>query len=163
MHFVLGKFLGGLFISTIAFTLFYLLYLTVIFTKGEGAAMALVFQVYLFSVLLLAFLSALSILLSLFLTVSANVTITLLLYFLMQWYNGMLKDAIVFSGERISYFYGALYYILPHFEFYDIRIRLVHMWDPLPLWAVVTVCAYTVIYVSFIIWASGVLFKRKSL
>ena len=162
--FILGKFLGSLLISIIAFSVFYALYLGAIMAKGEGVGIVLILQSYLFSVLLLMFLSAISIFFSLFLTISANFTITFILYFFAYWYNDSLKDMILSSSGKVSYLlYSALYYLIPHFEFYDTRIRLVHLWDPLPLWVVASVTVYTVIYVSLVTWLANTVFKRKSL
>ena len=162
-QFVLGKFLGSLFISIITFTAFYALYLTFIISKGESAGPVLILQSYLLSILLLAFLSSFAILFSLFFTVSANIVITFLLYFFIYWYNGTLRELLLFSSQKISYVYNALYYILPHFEFYDMRIRLVHLWDPLPLWVITSIAIYTAFYMALIIWLAGAIFKRKSL
>lgn len=163
LHFILGKFVGSLFISTISFTLFFMVYLSFILAKGEGANIWLIAETYLFSILLLGFLSAVAIFFSLFFTVGANLTITFLLYFSIYWYNGALKDVLASSGQKLSYLYNFIYCILPHFEFYDTRIRLVHLWDPLPAWVVAAISVYTFLYISLIIWASYAVFKRKTL
>lgn len=162
-HLILGKFLGSLFISIIAFTVFYILYLSVIFSKGEGASLLLIIQSYILSILLLGFLSSFAVLFSLFFTVPANITIVFILYFFVYWYNGILRDLLTFSSQKISYLYNILYYILPHFEFYDTRIRLVHMWDPFPLWVITAISIYTILYISLIIWIASAAFRRKSL
>ncbi|MFC1577113.1 ABC transporter permease subunit [Candidatus Omnitrophota bacterium] len=160
---ILGKYLGSILISIGSFTVFYACFLAAIMTKGEGAPAALLFQSYLFSVLLLCLLSAVAVLFSLSLTLSANITLTFLLYFLIRWLNNSVREVILVSEKAVSYLYTVIYYILPHFEFYDTKIRLVHMWDPLPLWVVLSVAAYTAIYVSCLLWISVSLFKRKSL
>ena len=162
-QFILGKFAGSILISTITFTVFYMVFLSFIFAKGEAASLCLVAQSYLFSILLLSLISSISVLFSLFLTVAANITITLLLYFFIYWYNGMLKGLISQASGKMSIVYNALYYILPHFEFYDTKIRLVHLWDPLPGWVVISVLIYTFLYISLIIWLAGAIFKRKGL
>lgn len=162
-HFILGKFVGSLFISIISFTVFYLLYLTIIFARGEGASIVLMAQVYLLSILLLALLSSIAFLFSLFFTIAANVTVTFLLYFVIYWCNGMLKDLILSSSQKVSYAYTFLYYLLPHFEFYDARVRLVHLWDPLPLWVIAAITIYTLLYIWIIISISSTVFKRKGL
>jgi ABC-type transport system involved in multi-copper enzyme maturation permease subunit len=161
-HFVMGKFAGSLFISVITFSLFYFLYLAIIFAKGEGAGLWLAVQSYVLSIFLLAFLSSIAIFFSLFFTVSANVTMVFTLYFFMYWYNGTVRE-ILLSSEKASRIWHVLYYILPHFEFFDTRIRLVHMWDPLPLWAVAAVSIYAILYIALILWATSAFFKRKSL
>ena len=162
-QFVLGKFAGGLFLSIASFTVFYAVYLVVIFTKGEGASPVLLIQAYLLSVYLIAFLSSIAIFFSMFLSVSANVTITFLLYFLIIWYNGTLKDLLLSPQLNLSFFYSFLYYILPHFEFYDIKTRIIHLWEPLPLWVLGYVTIYTLLYVSLLMGLSCLTFRKKSL
>jgi len=162
-HFILGKFLGSFLISTITFTIFYAFYLLVISSKGEGVTLVLAIQAYMLSVLLLAMLSSITICFSLFFTVSANIAMVFMLYFVISWYNGILRNLIVSSTQKIAYFYNILYYLLPHFEFYDIKTRLVHMWDPLPLWVMMAIFLYTTIYVSFIIWIANTFFRKKTL
>jgi len=162
-HFVLGKFLGSFFISTITFTIFYVFYLLVVFSKGEGTTLILAIQAYMLSVLLLAMLSSITICFSLFFTVPANITMVLMLYFFISWYSGILKNLIVSSTQKIAYFYNVLYYLIPHFEFYDIKTRLVHIWGPLPFWVMAAIFLYTAIYVSFIIWTANIIFRKKTL
>ena len=160
---ILGKFAGSVLISFITFTVFFALYLGFIFSKGEGAGYALMAQSYLFSMLLLVLLSSISVFFSQILTVSANVTIVFILYFSIYWYNGVLRDLLTSQTQKFAYLYGILYYILPHFEFYDTRIRLVHLWDPMPLWVVTAVTVYTVIYAGLVIWGACGIFRRKNL
>ena len=162
-YFVLGKFLGSLYISFLSFTVFYILFLFIIRTKGEFASVALLFQVYIFSLCLLCLISAITLFLSIFLTLSANVTIVLLLYILISWYNGFLRDSLLNAKGKLSIANTLVYYLLPHFEFYDIKIRLVHLWDPLPLWVIAAVTAYTLIYAGIVIAFANLAFKRKSL
>jgi ABC-type transport system involved in multi-copper enzyme maturation permease subunit len=162
-QFILGKFVGSLFISFISFSAFYCLYLLFILTKGEHTSLILLAQYYWLSLLLLALIASFSILFSLFLTVSANIAITFCLYFFMFWYNEALRKLLVLASGKLTYLYSLLYYILPHFEFYDLRIRLVHLWEPLPLWVITAISIYTVLYIGLIIWITSIIFKRKSL
>ncbi|MFH1061853.1 MAG: ABC transporter permease subunit [Candidatus Omnitrophota bacterium] len=162
-QFILGKFVGSLFISVISFSAFYCLYLIFILSKGEHTSLILLAQYYWLSLLLLALLSSFAILFSLFLTISANIAISFSLYFFMFWYNEALRKILVLASGKLTYLYSLLYYILPHFEFYDLRIRLIHLWEPLPLWTITAISIYTVLYTGLIIWITSMLFKRKSL
>ena len=162
-QFILGKFIGSLFIAIISFTAFYGLYLSFIFSKGESTSIILILQYYWLTILLLGLLSSFAIFFSLFFTISANIAITFLLYFFMFWYNESLRKLFVLSKAKMAYVYTLLYYILPHFEFYDLRIRLVHLWEPLPLWVMSSISIYTVIYTALILWLTSMIFKRKSL
>ncbi|MFH1995367.1 MAG: ABC transporter permease subunit [Candidatus Omnitrophota bacterium] len=162
-EFVLGKYVGSVLMSVGSFTVFFALYAGVIATKGEGTSLVMLAQSYLFGALLLTLLSAVSIFFSLFLTLSANVTLTFLIYFLIRWVNTTIQEVILTSKGAVSALYSFIYYLLPHFEFYDIKIRLVHHWDPLPAWVVCSVVGYTVVYVTLILWGAVRSFKRKSL
>ena len=162
-QFILGKFLGSLFISIITFTVFYSLYLVFIVSKGESAGLALILQSYILSCLLLVFLSSFAMLFSLFFTISANIAITFLLYFFIYWYNGMLRELLLVSSRKLSYVYNVLYYILPHFEFFDMRIRIVHLWDPLPLWVIASISIYTILYTAIIMRITIGVFKKRGL
>ncbi len=160
---LLGKYLGSLVISSVSFTVFYMLYLIFVMSKGEGAGFTLILQSYALSILLLALISSFSVFFSLFFTIGANITITFLLYFSIYWYNGMLRDALLLSPGEASYLYNILYYILPHFEFYDMRTRFVHLWGPLPLWAFSSIILYTGIYVLAIFNASRIVFGKRNI
>lgn len=160
---VLGKFTGSMFISGFTFTVFFIVYLIAVIFKGEKANLILIFQTYIFSILLLAMLSSIAMIFSLFLTLSANVTITLLVYFLIAWYNSIIKGIITSTQGLASILYSFVYYILPHFEFYDIKIRMVHMWDPVPLGIFMAVLIYTLIYTAIILNLTCFLFNRKNL
>lgn len=162
-QFILGKFVGSLFISLISFTAFYGLYLCFIFSKGEATSLILLSQYYILSILLLSLLAGFSLLFSLFFTISANISLVFLLYFFMFWYNESLKKLIILANDKLIYIYNLLYYILPHFEFYDIRIRLIHLWEPLPIGVMTSIAIYTVIYTALIIRLTIIIFKRKNL
>lgn len=162
-QFILGKFVGSLFISLISFTAFYGLYLGFIFSKGEAASLILLGQYYILSILLFNLLAGFVLLFSLFFTISANISFMFLLYFFMFWYNESLRKLLILANEKLIYVYNLLYYILPHFEFYDIRIRLIHLWEPLPLWVMTSILIYTIIYTALIIWLTIIIFKRKNL
>ncbi|MBU1044066.1 MAG: ABC transporter permease [Candidatus Omnitrophica bacterium] len=162
-QFVLGKFIGSLFISFISFTSFYILYLGFIFSKGEAASLILLSQYYLLSLLLLSMLSAFALMFSLFLTISANISITFLLYFFMFWYNDALRKTLLLAEGKITLVYNLLYYILPHFEFFDIRTRIIHLWEPLPFWVVTAISIYSILYIGLLLWLTVLCFKRKNL
>lgn len=63
-------------------------------------------------------------------------------------------------GRTIVY---ALYYLIPHLEFYDVRDLLVHNW-PLISWGVWSLAlGYALVYISFFMVAAAMLFRRKAL
>jgi len=160
---VWGKFLGGLFMSAASFTIFFIVYLIFINLKGEGVKGILMFQAYIFSLCLFTLLSAVTVFFSMFLTLSANITLTLLLFFYFSWYNESLRSLLLDETLKMRLFYNLLFYALPHFEFFDMKTRLAHSWDPIPLWIFVSVIAYTLIYSTLLVISSSALFRRKNL
>ena len=161
---VIGKYLGSLLISFSGFTLFYSAFILAIIMKG-GQIGVLFMQAYLFSLLLLAVLCAFSLFFSTFLTISANITITLFLYILTYWFSAQIK--LLLSSKDLNAIAGAvlngIYYLIPHFEFYDLRIRLVHGWEALPAWIVLSITFYTIIYITVILFFAVRIFKKKNL
>jgi len=160
---ILGKFCGGAMVSIISFTIFYAIFIGFYATGGEGESFVLLGQGYIFGVFFLCMVSALVILVSNFMTFSANVTVIFLLYIAIGSVSDTLREIVLFSKGAISALYGVLYYLLPHLEFFDLRIRITHAWDPLPLWVVFSVFGYTVIYCFVLLYFAGNVFGRKRL
>ena len=147
-EFILGKFAGVMAISITSFTLFYITILAAFFVRGDFASPPLLLlEGYILHICTLSFFASLSILLSLYLSIAANVGITMILYFAANWF-GTTFPAYVF---------------LPHPELFDIKEKIIHTWDIVPAWAVsfllLYACAYTAIFIS--LSYSG--FKRRNL
>jgi len=160
---VSGKFCGAVMISAITFTLYFGVFVLFCFTEAGRAEAILLIQSFLFGIMFLSVASALTVFFSVFLTTSANVAITFLIYFFMISFSDLLRDAVL-AGKGIETLgLGVVYYLLPHFDFFDLRVRLTHAWDPLPLWVVAAVTAYTVVYCAGLLFFAGRLFGRKKL
>jgi ABC-type transport system involved in multi-copper enzyme maturation permease subunit len=160
---VCGKFLGSVMAAAAAFTSFYAVYIAFYFLSGSTGQGVLLAQTYLFGVLFLCLVSAMSVFFSSFMTVSANVTLCLLIYYAVSSFSGEFRDAVLYSKGAYSYFMGTVYYLIPHFDLYDLRVRLTQSWDALPAWAVAAVAVYTAVYSSTLIYFSGRIFGRKQL
>lgn len=154
---VAGKYLGALLVSGSAFSLFYAIFMLAALLTRESVPLILYAQAYLFGILMLGLLCAVVLLLSMCMTFAASVTLGYLVYFLMSWFGAAMREQFL----ALPVVGPVIYYILPHFEFFDIRHRLVHVWEPLPVWVVLTVTAYAVIYSGLLVaWAQAI-FKRK--
>lgn len=160
---VCGKFLGSVMAAAAAFTFFYAVYVAFCSLSGSLGQGVLLAQTYLFGVLSLCLVSAMSVFFSSFMTVSANVTLCLLIYYAVSSFSGELRDAVLYSKGVHSYFIGTAYYLIPHFDLYDLRVRLTHSWDALPAWAAAAVAVYTAVYTAVLIYFSGRIFGRKQL
>lgn len=160
---ILGKYCGGVTVSVCAFTMFFVVFCLFCVTGGDEIKPVLFMQGYIFGILFLCLVSALAIFFSNFLTLSANVTLSILLYMMISGFSNSLRGLAVSSKGLLTAVYGGIYYLIPHFEFYDLRIRITHMWDPLPLWVIVAVAGYTLVYCYMLLYFAGVIFGRRKL
>ncbi|NQT32577.1 MAG: ABC transporter permease subunit [Candidatus Omnitrophica bacterium] len=160
---ILGKFLGGVVISSISFVLFYGIFCIFQWIGGTGNSFMLLGQGFLFGILFLCLVCAIAMFLSNIMTLGANITLSVLLYIMISGFADSVRDSVLFSKGITSVLGGIFYYLIPHFEFYDLRIRITHSWDPLPGWIVVAVALYTCIYCFVLIYFAGLIFRRKRL
>ena len=131
--------------------------------KGEGITPILFIQSYLCVVMFLSLISAISICFSVYLTLSANVAISFILYFFIVWFGDRFRHLLVLSNKTASFIYNIFYYLIPHFEFYDMRIRVVHSWEPFSLGVIFSIFLYTVFYLCLLLWIACMGFSKKRL
>ncbi len=161
MHLLAGRFLGSVLASSAAFTVFYIIYIFIASFKGEAIAPPLLIQGYVLGICFLSLACSMSIWLSLIFTYSAAVTFSFIIYFAVMWFIDGVRIMAIASRGAASLLLNAVYYIIPHFEFYDLRIRIAHSWEPLPPWAFFAIIAYTVIYVTMLLSISYGSLKKK--
>ena len=148
LELILGKFAGVMLISIISFTLFYGTILVSFFLRGDfSSPPLLLLEGYILSICLLAFFVSLSILLSLYLSTAANIVISAILYFATNWFGAGFPA----------------YIFLPHPELFDIKEKIIHTWDVIPLWAVSFLVLYASIYTAIFISLTYLGFKRRNL
>lgn len=156
-----GRFFGSLLASASAFTVFYILYIGIVSLKGEGIASVLLAQAYLLGICFLSLACAMSMWLSLCFTYSVAVTFSFIIYFAEIWFVDGIRIMAISSRGPMSLLLNAAYYVMPHYEFYDLRIRIAHSWEPLPLWAFFAIMGYTAIYAAILLYASYGSLKKK--
>ncbi len=159
---ILGKFCGASAVAILSFSVFFGAY-TFFYKISGGGSAVLLCQAFFFGTLFLALVSALVVFFSNFLTVSANVTLSILAYVAILGFSAQLRELVLYSKGFVSAVWGSLFYLLPHFDFYDLRIRVTHEWDPLAAWVVVSVAAYTLVYCFMLLYFAGMIFGRKKL
>ena len=160
-HLLLGRFFGSLLASSAAFTVFFIFYLGMVSLKGESISPPLLVQGYVLGVCFLSLVCALSMWLSLCFTYSAAVTFSFIIYFTVMWFMDGIRIMAIHSGGAASILLNAVYYIIPHFEFFDLRIRMAHSWEPLPLWAFFSIAAYAAVYVTLLLLAGHLRLKKR--
>ena len=162
-QFVAGKFLGAFFAGAICFAIFYVLFMAVTRAKADDFYFVLAFQTFYLFLLNLLVLSAMACGFSYYLTTSANISITLVLYLLINTYGPGLKEA----SEKLFWINRTLgevvYYVLPHFEFFDLRQRFIHHWSPLPVNLVVFLTFYALTYTLIFLGFGWMKFRKETL
>lgn len=161
LGFLMGKFLGASLASILGLTFFYAFFIVI--SVGQEAPWILILQSYYLQLLSVILVSSMVILFSTFLTYGANVTLAFLLYFFIKMFGAGLREMGGRAGAFPSLLCKAIYYLLPHFEFYDIKTRVVHLWPPVPAEVVAVLTVYTLCYAAVFIFLAWVVFRRKVL
>ncbi len=150
-QFLLGRFLGSFMASGMAFSMFFAVYAYVVSLRGEGIAPVLLAQSYVLGIAFMGMVCSVSLALSVFMTLSAAVTMSFIVYFGTTYFADMTRSSIASAGGIQSVLASVLYYIMPHYEFFDMRVRLAHSWEPLPLWLLSAVVVYAAAYSALMI------------
>ena len=160
-QFVAGKFLGSLLAGWAAFGIFYVLFLAIVWAKAGSLSTVSAAQVFYLFLLNLAVLAAMASAFSYVLTTSANISVTLILYILINTYGPGLKEA----GEKLSWvmhiLYDTVYYLLPHFEFFDMRQRFIHEWEPVSTGLLGFLTLYALFYTTFFLMLGWIALRRR--
>lgn len=160
---IIAKFFGSLGVSIVSFSMFFAVFLFFYVDAGYASSVVLVAQSYIMGCFLMCMVTSLTVFLSNFLTLSANVTITFLIFVVSVNFFGSLRKTFISAEGILSFLTGAVYYLFPHFEFYDMRIRVVHVWGDLPTNVVFAITVYTLAYCCALLVLSGAVFKRRPL
>lgn len=151
-QFVMGKYLGSFFAGAACFTIFYVLFLGIVRLKAGPISLPLAFEAFYLFLLNLMLVSAMSSFFSYGLTVSANVTISLVIYILINTYGAGLRTTL-----------PVLYFTWPHFEFFDLRHRFIHDWPALPPALMLILTAYALFYTAAFLMLACIAIRRRPL
>ena len=158
---MLGKALGSFFAGVSCFGVFYALFLGIVWAKAGNLSWPLTLESFYLFVLNLMVLSAMVSAFSYGLTVAANVTISLVMYLLINTYGAGLRQTAAGFSQPVKSLCELLYFAWPHFEFFDLRHRLVHDWPALPWALLATITLYALVYTAlFLLWGCAALRKR---
>ena len=160
-QFVLGKFTGSFLAGASCFGVFYALFIFIVWSKAGALDWPLAIQAFYLFVLNLLVLSAMASAFSYSMTVSANVTVSLVLYILINTYGAGLRQSASGFTPSLKMLCEFLYFVWPHFEFFDLRHRFIHEWSALPASLVGVITLYALVYTAvFLAWACSALRKR---
>ena len=152
IEYVLGKFLGSIAAGGATFLIFYLLFLAIVRLRAESLSIPMAFQTAALFFLNLTIVAAMSGALSYYLTRAANVTVSLVVYILISTTGASLRQSL-----------GGFYYVLPHFEFFDLRQRFIHGFEPIPWKLFGFLVFYAALYVFIFISIGWMRLRKKPL
>jgi ABC-type transport system involved in multi-copper enzyme maturation permease subunit len=148
LEFILGKFFGVFFVTIVSFSIFYLVFIASLFMRGDFTTPPILLaEGYILHAALLSFFVSLAILLSLFLSTLANMVISVILYFGTNWFGATFPA----------------YIFLPHPELFDIKEKIIHTQDIVPLWVMVFLVVYAAVYTALFLTLAYAAFRRRDL
>jgi ABC-type transport system involved in multi-copper enzyme maturation permease subunit len=161
---LLGKFVGCWLACGIALVVFYTFFALVVASREHTLPLGCYFQALWLHWQMLGIVVALTLLGSVALTTpAANVTIVFLLSLGILFLGRHLNIVAVRLPEPSGSLLYALYFTIPHLEFFDVRELIVHDWG-LVAWAdIVWVTLYGLTYAAFFLLAACLVFRRKPL
>jgi len=178
-EFVAGKFIGSFLAGAASFLIFYLIFLGVTWHKAEtpqlfdmaapshGGALSwiLAFQAAYLFLLNLWVIASMASGFSYYLTTSANVSISLVLYVLINTYGPGLNSVGAQHAVPVLFQIMAkiFYYFLPHFEFFDLRQRFIHAWEPVSGGLLLFLTAYALVYAFIFLILGWMKLEKTSL
>jgi ABC-type transport system involved in multi-copper enzyme maturation permease subunit len=159
-----GKFLGCWLACGICLTVFYLFFAVVIGTREQGWPLMMYFQALWLHWILLAVVVSMSLLGSIvFAAPSSNSTIVSVIV-LGIWLLGQYLNRVALKlAEPLSTIVYSIYFAIPHFEFFDVRDKVIHKLGLVPWDVFFLATLYGAAYAIMFVTATWLLFRRKSL
>jgi Cu-processing system permease protein len=161
---LLGKFVGCWLACAIALAAFYVFFGVVAMTKEHQWPLTNYFQAMWLHWIMLGVVIAMTLLGSLiFSAPSANTTICFIVVAFILLLGRHLDKVAMQVPEPGRSLLEALYFALPHLEFYDARDLVIHNWPPIRWLVCAKATAYAAAYAVFFLVSSCLLFRRKAL
>jgi Cu-processing system permease protein len=163
-QFLSGKFLGCWFASGLALLILYVFFGLVSGSREQSFSFGNHVQAFWMHWQMLGVIVAMTLLGSIVLsTLAANVTIVFIVSLGILFVGPFLNKVAAKMTEPSASILSALYYLIPHLEFFDLRGRIIHDW-PLVEWAYIgAATVYGWVYMAFFLVAGCVVFRRKAL
>jgi ABC-type transport system involved in multi-copper enzyme maturation permease subunit len=161
---LLGKFAGCWFASGLVLVVFYVFFAVVSASREHALPFAHYLQALWMHWQLLGIVIAFTLLGSVALTTpAANVTIVFILSLGILFVGRHLNTVAARMAEPSSSVLSAIYYAIPHLEFFDLRNLIIHDW-PLIEWAYIGgATLYAWLYAGIFLVGAGLVFRRKAL
>lgn len=159
---LLGKWMGAWTAVSCASAAFYLLVAAVVKAYGGSFDWWTLAQGWVVHIASLAVIAAMGMAFSTRMTYGAAASMSYLViassYFMLPRVPEMLSGV---KGGRATALM-AIYYLFPHFELFDMRLRIVHEWGMVPPASFLTVIAYAAVLTAFFLYSSWLGYHRKN-
>lgn len=160
---LLGKYWGALVASLSALAIFYLLYALLSGLREGVWFPPIMIQAFLLHSGLVVVLCAMSLLGSLVMTASANMTICSVIVVSMLLYGRKLPDLIASTSAPLNGVVALFHAIGPHVEFFDLRQRMIHSWGMMPWSLCALVLLYALCYAGICLLLAAFALQRKKI
>ncbi len=158
---ILGKWLGTWTASAAATALFYVVVFAVVKLRGGRFDATCLAQTLLLHGILLGMVTALAVAASTRMTYGAAATVAYLLCGASFVMVPQVPELMVQETGFGAYGLMALYYVLPHFELFDLRQRLVHDWGPAPWGIIGAVAVYGLVWFGVFLALAWLGYRQK--
>ena len=158
-----GKYLGAVTASLSALALFYLGYVLLVGFREQFWFPEVLIQAFILHAAFVLLLCALSVLGSLALTPSANWTLTALVAISMLLFGSRIPAYAASQVAPVRQILQAIDLLAPHFDFFDMRLRVVHHWSGISWGMCAFVVCYALVYSALCLFIASRLFRRKAI
>ena len=161
LELIAGKWLGSWTVVSAAVAVFYVLVTAVIALRGGRMAPVPLLQGYVLHCLALGILCALALLFSTRMNHDATAALTYVLTVAAMLVIPFVPAFMLHAGGLAGSLFMVMYNLLPHFELFDMRKRMVYDYGPLDWKTFFLVTTYGIIYTaSLLLWA-WMAYRRK--
>lgn len=160
-QFIFGKFLGSYAAGMMCFTLFFGALLLIACTKTTVPVITAL-QTYALFGFCLMMLTALAGMLSYFVSTTISVSLTLFLFGFISLYGFFARESARHLAPWLRVPIEVLYYLAPHFEFFDMRQRFIHGGTPIASGVVLFLAGYAALYSAIYLWIGWLRLRERS-
>jgi ABC-type transport system involved in multi-copper enzyme maturation permease subunit len=163
-HVIVGKFMGCWLACGLTLLVFYLFFGVISGSREHHWPIANYVQALWLQWMMLGIVIAMVIFGSVvFSAPSANATISIVIVVGILLMASFLHKVAMEQKEPINTILSAIYFAIPHLEWFDIRDRLVNDVSPVAWMDCVLATLYALAYMAFFLFAGWVVFRRKTL
>jgi ABC-type transport system involved in multi-copper enzyme maturation permease subunit len=161
---LLGKFAGCWLACGMALLVFYLFFAVLSASREQTLPWASYLQAFWLHWVMLAIVTAMTLWGSLLLSApSSNATIVLIIAIGILLVGQHLNKVAVQVGGFAGWVTAAVYYAIPHLEFYDMRSVIIHNWGTQPWGMIALATLYGAFYTALFLLGGWLVFRRKVL